>query len=88
MQQSNKLYNQIVDLTQEYLGPAAQRFIDRQIVHHLKKSPQKISVGDISELNSWVKISLSLLTEDEVLVDEFCNRLKKLAKDTKVRAKQ
>jgi len=76
---ANELYNQIVSVTEEYLGPAAGRFIDRIIDFHLHKIPSKVSPDDIPKLSEWVKVSLGLLTDDKRLVDECEQKILKLA---------
>lgn len=76
---SNELYSRIVAVTEEYLGPAGGRFIDRIIDFHLQKTPDKISRDDIPKLSEWIKVSLGLLTEDKQLVDECEKKILKLA---------
>ena len=78
--ESSTLYSQVVSITQEYLGPAAERFISRQIQMHLNKKPQNITKQDIPALTNWVKIAISLLTEDTSMVETYTQSLLKLAK--------
>ena len=75
------IYQQAVTITSEYLGPAAERFINRQLVYHLGKEPQNLTRKDIPELAEWVKVSIAVLTEDEKLVREFTARIMSLAKE-------
>jgi hypothetical protein len=72
---SNSLYNQVVDITTDYLGPASQRFIDRQIENHLHKRPDQLTRADITTLISWSKIALALLTNNSKLVNEYARRI-------------
>jgi hypothetical protein len=72
------LYKRIVEITTEYLGPAAKRFIDRQIINHLSKNPESITHDDLEKLIEWSRISLAYLTEDLTIVDEFSNRMASL----------
>jgi len=69
------LYEEVVTVTSDYLGPAAQRFIDRQIESHLEKKPQEISPTDLKKLVEWCKVSLALLTQDKDEVDKYAERL-------------
>ena len=71
---------QLVRITQEYLGPAAERFIDRLVDAHLHKAPAELSANDIPQLSEWIKVSLGLLTNDKNLIDECQKRILKLAK--------
>lgn len=73
------LYENIIDITQDYLGPAAQRFIDRQIAFHLHKNPQEITKADVPNLVEWVSVSLASLTEDTNAVKKCSDRISDLA---------
>jgi len=74
------LYEKVVDVTTEYLGPASERFIDRQIRTHLDKKPQELSKKDLLKLIDWLKLVLAMLTEDDQTVDDFTSDLLFLAK--------
>lgn len=73
------LYQQTVTVSTEYLGPSAERFIGRQIVNHLRKDPEKLTRRDMPELIKWVKITFSLLTNDQRLVEAFIADLESLS---------
>jgi hypothetical protein len=73
------LYNSIVGVTEDYLGPAARRFIDRQIQNHLEKSPEELTKHDMPTLVDWVRVSFAFLTDDRQLIDELTKRLRSLA---------
>jgi hypothetical protein len=75
------LYEQVVRVTHVYLGPAADRFIARQVENHLHKSPEELSQSDLRSLIDWIKVVVSLLTEDEGLIEEYTEELQKLARD-------
>lgn len=64
------VYKQVIVVTQDYLGPASERFIDRLISHHLHKKPEELTVGDIPKLAQWIKVSLGVLTDDRSVVDD------------------
>ena len=74
------LYNEVVDLTKSYLGPAAERFITRQIKTHLNKNPEELSPEDLAKLADWIKVAIALLTEDAQIVQDYTSSLLKLAK--------
>ncbi len=74
-----QLYHQVTKVTEEYLGPAAERFISRQISFHLGKSPQELSSEDLPKLIEWAKVTLGLLTEDRQVVEEYTRKLTELA---------
>lgn len=73
------LYEQIVQISEDYLGPAGQRFVDRQIVFHLNKYPQDLKKEDVPQLVEWVKVTLGLFADDANKVEECSNRILKLA---------
>lgn len=78
MDNTSTLYDQVVDVTSDYLGPASRRFIDRQITNHLEKRPEDINQNDLHELIDWIKAAIAVLTEDKKLIHEFTERLQKL----------
>lgn len=84
MAESNSLYQSVLNITTDYLGPAAQRFVDRQIDGHLNKKPGNLTKADIKKLVEWSRVSMSLLTDDEQLVDGYVRSLTKLAVGGKV----
>jgi hypothetical protein len=77
----SSVYEQVVKVTHVYLGPAADRFIARQVENHLHKSPDELSQADLLSLIDWIKVVVSLLTEDNDLIEEYTNELQKLAGD-------
>jgi hypothetical protein len=72
------LYDTIVGVIEYYLGPAAPRFVDRQIEFHLHKQPQEVTVADMKHLTEWIRVSLALLTDDHTVIDECAQRLTQL----------
>lgn len=71
-------YDTIIGITEGYLGPAAQRFIDRQIKFHLNKEPEELTRDDLEKLAEWIKVSLALLTDDKSVVEDFNRRIAKI----------
>jgi hypothetical protein len=74
------VYTRVVDITHIYLGPAADRFIDRQIQNHLHKEPAKLEVADLDLLIDWVRVAVALLTDDGEIVEEYVLQLQRIAK--------
>lgn len=72
------LYAEVIAVTSDYLGPAAPRFIDRQIANHLSKIPGQLTPKDMPVLINWMRSALALLTEDSKIVSEFTERLRDL----------
>ncbi len=72
------LFEQVVQVTYVYLGPAADRFVTRQITNHLSKQPEQLAPRDLPELIDWIKLAMGFLTEDQTMVDAYITRLKDL----------
>jgi len=72
------LYDEVVRVTHVYLGPAADRFIDRQVQNHLHKAPRELSQSDLDRLIDWIRAAMSLLTEDSEIVEEYTRQLERL----------
>lgn len=76
---NSSTYNQVVEVTRKYLGPAAERFINRQVSNHLKKNPKQLTKADLASLIDWIKVIVSLITEDTSIVEEYISELSKLS---------
>jgi hypothetical protein len=74
-----ELYSKVVRVTHVYLGPTADRFIARQVQNHLHKEPEELSPADLLRLIDWIRVAVSLLTEDSEVVEEYAEQLRKLA---------
>ncbi len=81
---ASSLYTQVVRVTHVYLGPAADRFIARQVENHLHKSPEELSQADLLNLIDWIRVVVSLLTEDSDIIEEYASELQKLAGTTPI----
>lgn len=71
----NQLYKHVVEVTREYLGPAADRFISRQVANHLQKTPDDLEPADLGQLIDWLKLSMAFLTKDERLIEDYVSEL-------------
>ncbi len=78
--QATPLYDEVVRVTHVYLGPAAERFIARQVENHLHKAPEELSKADLLKLIDWIRVVVSLLTEDSDIIEEYASELQKLAR--------
>jgi hypothetical protein len=75
----SSVYDEVVSITHVYLGPAAERFISRQVENHLHKPPEQLSRDDLAGLIDWIKAVVSLLTEDNDIIEEYAAELEKIA---------
>ncbi len=74
------LYSEVVDITYDYLGPAANdRFVTRPNEKSPRKSPEQLKKRDLRDLISWIKVAMSLLTDDDKLINKYISDLKALA---------
>lgn len=88
MSRGTTLYRQVVDVTYEYLGPATDRFVTRQIRNHLHKDPEELKKEDLKRLIDWISIAVSLLSNDDELVSQYIASLRGLLVTTKGRSRQ
>ena len=72
-------YDQVVRITHVYLGPAADRFISRQVQNHLHKQPEQLTYADLDRLIDWIRVAVSLITEDSEIIEEYTLQLQRLA---------
>lgn len=77
---SKSLYTELVDVTTDYLGPAADRFMARHIETHLHITPSEITSDKIPELTNWLGLSMALLISDAKIVSDFNMKIKDLGK--------
>ncbi len=74
------LYETVIDIAEDYFGPAAPRFVGRLINNHLHKAPEQITTKDLPELVTWSKLTVAMLTDDKDAIEEFSSRLDALVK--------
>ena len=71
------LYDDVVNLAKTYMGPAAGKFVDRQIKGHLDVDKAQLGTGHLDELAKWCYTSGKLLM-DEGKAKEFSDKVKTL----------
>lgn len=79
MVSGHKLYPKVVEVSEEFLGPAGERFIRRQVETHLSIKPENITAQHLPQLVEWMRLMFAMLTNDTKVVDDFSNRLLDLA---------
>jgi hypothetical protein len=80
---TTNLLEEVITITEQYLGPAARRFVIRQVAFHLKKDPEQLEMSDIPKLVEWSRATLALLTDDKTVVEDYAERLSQLAWSSK-----
>lgn len=73
------LYEQVIRITRVYLGPAAERFVSRQVENHLHIELEELSAQDLLKLIDWIRVAVSLLTDDSEIIEEYTVQLRRLA---------
>jgi hypothetical protein len=69
------LSDKILNVTVEFIGPASERFLERQAVKHLNISSfSLVERQHLPDLVKWTKISAALLIGD-AKAQELCNKL-------------
>ena len=71
------LYDDVVNVAKQYLGPAAQKFVDRQIKGHLAVDKSQLGPEHLEELAKWCYTSGKLLMDD-AKAQEFSQKVKAL----------
>ena len=84
---TQNFYEQIVRITYVYLGPAADRFVARQITNHLNKKPDQLTKRDLPELIDWIRLAMGFLTQDKQLINDYIKRLQALHETSKPKVK-
>jgi hypothetical protein len=80
MMTNTSLYDDVVTITYDYLGPAADRFVVRQIRNHLQKDPSELRHDDLRQLIDWIQLAMRLISNDGQIVDRYVADLENLAK--------
>ncbi len=81
MNTSHRYYRQVVRATEEYLGPAAERFVNRQIEFRLGKTPETIERSDIPKLKEAIGTALGLLVKDQEIITQAMHKIDLIAKE-------
>jgi hypothetical protein len=68
---NDSIYEAVVSVTHTYLGPAADRFVVRQIRNHLGKDPTELQKQDLIGLIDWIRLAMTLLSGDEELMCKY-----------------
>ncbi len=74
----SELRDEVVKIVNDYLGPASERFVDRNIRTHLGKEPEDLSKEDILKMCNWMKISLSIISSNAQIAQEAVDRIIKV----------
>lgn len=82
---SSSIFEQAVAISEEYLGPAGERFMRRQITTHLGITPETLSRKHLPDLVDWTRLAFTMLTNDEKEVRNFTKSLLHLSNNTENR---
>ncbi|HEY6736087.1 MAG TPA: hypothetical protein VI322_00050 [Candidatus Saccharimonadia bacterium] len=75
---SGQIFEAVVAINEDYLGPAARRFVARHILFHLAKQPDELTHDDLPKLTEWTRVTMALLTEDKDVLEAYARRLQDL----------
>lgn len=78
---SKTLYQKLVKIGVDCLGPATERWFPYLITAHLNKQPHDIVPSDLPKLCLWAKITAALYTENEQQVEKFAKQIEALARN-------
>lgn len=68
-------------MTEEFLGPAAERFVNRQIEFRLGKTPETIGRSDIPTLKEALSVALGILVKDQEIVSQAKRKFDLITKE-------
>ena len=71
------LYDSAIEAAKPYMGPAAEKFMTRQIKEHLGIEPANLTVDNLPDLASWC-ISSGKLVMGEDKAKELADKVKAL----------
>jgi hypothetical protein len=72
------LYDEVLDVARDYLGAAAQKFVNIQIKKRLKMEPYQLTAQHLEELAKWCYASGQLVMRHE-RAEEFSKRVQALS---------
>jgi hypothetical protein len=75
MSPNKNLYDEIIQVSENFLGPAGERFIRRQIITHLGIEPEQLQKKHLPELVDWLRLALAVLSSDTSHVKDFGNQV-------------
>lgn len=78
MPQQTRIYQRVLSISEDYLGPAAQRFLSRLVTNHLGKPASEVTPADLPQLVIWIRLAATVITDDETVVTDYIKRLEKL----------
>lgn len=76
------LYDQAIQISEEYLGPAGERFMRRQISTHLGIKPEALKKSQMPQLVTWVSLAFALLTNNAEEQEGFTHSLLSLSSNS------
>lgn len=85
-QPTKSVYEQVLEVTYDYLGPAAERFVARLTESHLGKKPEHLTKQDIAKLHDWSKLGFAMLADDKRDVDNYTRSLLQIADERQRRS--
>lgn len=86
MANSTNLYTKVVEVSEEFLGPAGERFIRRQVQTHFDIAPESLQRRHLPELVDWIKLTFTMVTSDATVVNDFATKLLNLANSSSIKA--
>ncbi len=71
------LFNDVIAMARPYLGPAAEKFVSRQISTHLNVTSDQLGTQHLEELSKWCFNSGKLVMA-EAKAQEFSQKVKSM----------
>ena len=71
------LYDEVVTVAKDYMGPTAEWFMSRQLNGHLNIEPHQLTRNDLEDPVMWCYTSAKLIMREE-RAREFSSRIEAL----------
>ena len=76
---TTNLYEDVISVTHDKLGLAADRFVARQIRSHLQRDPKTLQPDDLRNLMDWIELAMRTAHSDQQVIDQYMEDLETLA---------
>ena len=71
------LYDDVLNVAKDYMGPTAERFVNRQLNRYLDIEPHQLTEQHLKELAKWCCTSGKLVMRDK-WAQEFSSKIEAL----------
>lgn len=78
---SKTYFYKVVSVAEEFLGPAAERFVRRQVEFHLSKNPKDLTSKDVLKLSRTFGTSLGQIVKSDEMIKRAVKKIEMIASE-------